>query len=204
MIILYDDFLYSASLDSSARQWDKNTGMLIKSFTIATPMQVFSVDVSEDGQFLFTGTQDSAAFLIQWGVSDSARLNSFIFNRDTVVVVKVSDGNVFSGDYTGLIVQIDISSGLFVKQFVGGSRMFQLILHNDVLFSCEGALLNKWVVSTGELVLSFKPSGLVGTFCFFDGIIFAGMRPFAFVKADPETFTVIHEVNGCYFPLLNG
>jgi WD40 repeat protein len=76
-IVLSEDFMFSASLDSSAKQWNKNNAELIKSFSVTPGKNVYSVAVSAGGEFLFTGTQDSSAALLQWRISDGARMRSF-------------------------------------------------------------------------------------------------------------------------------
>jgi WD40 repeat protein len=77
-IILFENFLFSASFDSTAAQFDKTTGKLIRRFSVDTPRQVASVAASADGQWLFTGIGlgDPNANLVQWRVFDGSRVRT--------------------------------------------------------------------------------------------------------------------------------
>jgi WD40 repeat protein len=70
--------LFSASYDSTAAQFDKTSGNLIKKFSFDSPLQiqVISVALSGDGQWLFSGTQDPTALLAQWRISDGTRVRT--------------------------------------------------------------------------------------------------------------------------------
>jgi WD40 repeat protein len=74
-IVLYENFLFSASADSTAAQFDKTSGNLIRKFSGSSPWQVVSVAVSSDGQWLFTGSQNTEQ-LLQWKVSDGNRVRT--------------------------------------------------------------------------------------------------------------------------------
>jgi hypothetical protein len=82
---LYENFIFSAGVESSAAQFDKTSGNLVRKFSIDSSLQVASVAVSEDGQWLFTGSQDPTAFLVQWSISDGTRIRnlegSLIYNN---------------------------------------------------------------------------------------------------------------------------
>jgi WD40 repeat protein len=73
---MFENYLFSASTDGTAKHWDKVTGRFVKSFSMDNSIQVTSIAVSEDGKFLFTGSQDTAAYLVQWRVSDGLRLQT--------------------------------------------------------------------------------------------------------------------------------
>jgi WD40 repeat protein len=70
---LYENYLFSASLNSTVAQFDKKSGNLIRKFSVDFPNQVNSIAVSEDGQWLFIGSQDPNAHLVQWRLSDGSR-----------------------------------------------------------------------------------------------------------------------------------
>jgi WD40 repeat protein len=79
-IVLSGNFLFSGSGDSFAKQWDKTTGELIRNFEIVVGEAIMSLAVSEDGQFLYTGTTGGTGFvsyLIQWRISDGSQLKAF-------------------------------------------------------------------------------------------------------------------------------
>jgi WD40 repeat protein len=77
-ILLHDKFLFSASWDSTVKQWDKTTGKLVQTFLVAkTPSQVNAIAVTDDGHFLFAGTNDPLSVLSQWRISDNAIVSSF-------------------------------------------------------------------------------------------------------------------------------
>jgi WD40 repeat protein len=80
-IKLLGNFVFSASADSTAQQWDKTTGTSIKAFSVTQTERLSSLAVSEDGTFLFTGSSGPNSFLAQWRVSDGTfvkSLNGFL------------------------------------------------------------------------------------------------------------------------------
>jgi WD40 repeat protein len=76
-IVLYRNFLFSASYDSSTIQFDVLTGEFVRSYKVSNGMEISSVAVSDDGQHIFTGAQDPTAFVAQWRVADGVKLRNF-------------------------------------------------------------------------------------------------------------------------------
>jgi WD40 repeat protein len=72
-ILTTDQYLFSASQDSTAKQWDKISGQLIKTFTTSANEMTY-VAISEDLQYLFTASQKG---IIKWRISDGSTVQTF-------------------------------------------------------------------------------------------------------------------------------
>jgi WD40 repeat protein len=98
-IVLYGQFLFSASFDSSAKQWDKNTGQLVRTFSVSSGLQITALAVSQDGLSVFTGVQDPSSYLVQWRTSDSIRLAAFEGSFYSLRYIKATQIQFLSSKY---------------------------------------------------------------------------------------------------------
>jgi hypothetical protein len=90
-IDLTQEFLFSAGFDSVAKQWNKEDGRFVQSFSVAAGAQVHALTASKDGLSLFTAATDHAAFVVQWSTLDATMVKNFegfavgqLFNFRTV------------------------------------------------------------------------------------------------------------------------
>jgi WD40 repeat protein len=135
--------LFSAgdSIDGvTARQWDKNTGTLIKTFVgVRNPYEIGSLAVTDDGQYLFAGTQDLINLVLQWQISDGTKVRTIDGHSDTVISIKVSNGHLFTASYDKTVKEWDILTGDAIKTFFGKYPLkpftcAQVILCSYILF----------------------------------------------------------------------
>jgi WD40 repeat protein len=203
-IVLFENFLFSSGLDSTAREWDKTTGVLLRVFTTSISSQVSSVAVSEDGQFLFTGTIIAGSYIIQWRILDGSIVRTLDGHSTKVTVVKISNEHLFSGDGSGLIIQYSIPSGTIERKYSFHSdAIFDLLIIGDTLISISSdTFLIKWIISSGELQLSGEAKGSVLSLTVVDDLIFCGVLLDSFSKYDFENLKFIDTVKGlCLRPI---
>jgi WD40 repeat protein len=81
---LFEQFIFSASLtvDFTAKQWDKSSSQLIRTFPSEAHDQVTAIAISENGQFLFmggrVGIDFAVSYLTQWRISDGTKIKDFL------------------------------------------------------------------------------------------------------------------------------
>jgi WD40 repeat protein len=75
--VQYENFLYTASWDSTAKQWNSETGESLQTFPSEPGRQVISIAITPDGQFLFTGTTQLDVSITQWRISDVTKVKIF-------------------------------------------------------------------------------------------------------------------------------
>jgi WD40 repeat protein len=203
--------LYTVSLaDSSAIKWDKTSGTLIQEFSgTLGQQQVFSVAMSEDGQFLFIGSQDPSSLLVQRRASDGFIIRQYEGGHSsTVFTVKVMNDFLFSGDASGSIIQWVISNGNLGRRFVGKSYdcclnvghtfyVSDMVIVNEYLCSSarDGQLI-KWKISTGEILWKFRNSDVFFSIEVYAGIVYTGLGETSFSKFNLENGTLIETVKG--------
>jgi WD40 repeat protein len=71
-VIVNEEFIFSGSLDSSAKQWDKTSGSLIQTFSIASSAKPQISSLAYWKEYLFTATNYPNNFLLQWRLSDGS------------------------------------------------------------------------------------------------------------------------------------
>jgi WD40 repeat protein len=76
-IRFFNGVLFSSGDDSTAKRWDKTTGILFQTYsTINVERQVSSLAFKET--YLFAGTTDEAGNLLQWSIDDGSLYRSLI------------------------------------------------------------------------------------------------------------------------------
>jgi WD40 repeat protein len=120
---LYENYVFSASGDCTAKQWDKTTGQLIQTFSMIIPGDsayvVFSVAVSEDGIYLITGTGSVNELVNQWRIADGAKLGSYQGHANAVHTLLVKGDYLFTGSTDSTVKQWVTSSRQLVRTFTG-------------------------------------------------------------------------------------
>jgi WD40 repeat protein len=72
-LIITADSVFSSSSDSTAKQWSKASGQLIRSFTYDAPNEVASVALS--GDYLICGTQKG--IIVHWNINDGSVFRTY-------------------------------------------------------------------------------------------------------------------------------
>lgn len=149
-----DSLLVSSSVDSTVKLWKRTSGKVIQ--TISQPVGIAYMDLSNDGNYVATGSYDSKIRIYR--LSDGVLLKELKGHRGTVWTVAFSpDGTKLASAGDDMIVRIwEIASGRLLYQLPGHTRVVWSVRFSpggNELASCSfDGSFKIWNVPDGKLI----------------------------------------------------
>jgi WD40 repeat protein len=121
---------------------------------------VFSIDMSDDGRFLASGSADNTARV--WDVRTGSCCATFYEHKDWIETVRLSrDGRYLVTGGCDLVVRLyDIKENKLVREFWGCTHtIYSVDINRDCTMVMAGGndkMISIWHIATGKLIKKFK------------------------------------------------
>jgi WD40 repeat protein len=145
------------SWDKVFKQWDIDTGQLIRTFTFEW---VSSVTISHDGKYALTTSWDDTLEL--WDIAAEEKIKTFKGSSGHVysIAINTNENSIISAFWDGTLKLWDIDKGRMIRTFEGHTgNVSSVTISSDGKYALSGSwdtTLKLWDIATGQVIRTLR------------------------------------------------